>query len=133
MSDNDPERDDWPLLVEDVTADGMMRIIGTEAMLVDTAKNNLSKAKPMADFTGDERRIHYLSIMASLYGTGLMQALKVARDVDPELAEELARTFWLTCESGDPVEYLWELLVEAGVDPERLRTAQWRDQTVGDQ
>ncbi len=113
--------DNWPRTADGFTVEQLLRLVGSEAMVVDAAKERMLQETHFEDRSREQQEIHYLSVMVLLATVGQMVALRVLREVDPDRALRVARVHWEMCVAGDATEVLCVLLMQLGVDPTALR------------
>lgn len=110
----------WPTREEDVTVDGMLRIVGAE-----TQRTYLEKWAVIDKECVKNTPLYRAQTNELIAGVGLMACLRKLREVNPAAADEFAREYWSMCDAGDSFgEMLWEFTEAAGLDPSLIKLAE---------
>jgi len=118
VNDRLKELTKWPTSEDEVTVDGMLRIVGADTQRAWLRKQQLMDGD--RDFMKSEL---YHALTTEIIGAvGLMSCLRFLRIADPAQAEAFARDYWSMCDAGDSFgELLWEFTEEAGLDPDLIK------------
>jgi hypothetical protein len=114
----------YPRRPGDATADSIVRHLSVEGLIHAVRSLRLMREADATENTPQHqaavtRHLMNINIFTAEYAA--VRALKALKEVDPQLADGVAREIWETWEAGPEVgEFLWDWVEGYGIDPDAV-------------